>query len=153
MATVGNHIDAADILQRANLVLWRNATSFRPGADFMPWAVTIAKYEILSYYRDRGRDRHVFSEDVASLMLQTVQEECADPTERQLALRTCLAELPEKSRRLIRLRYESEKTMLQIAETLRRSENAVKCAFVRVRKLLEACVKQRLAAESVSASP
>ncbi|QDV74353.1 RNA polymerase sigma factor [Planctomycetes bacterium K2D] len=148
LATIGNRTDAHDILQRTNLVLWKNAASFRPGAPFMPWAITIAKYEIRSYYRERGRDRHVFSEDVAMLMLQTVQEEVADPTERQYALRHCLGDLPAKSRRLIQLRYESEFTLQQIAEKLRQTESAVKSAFARVRRSLEACVERRLAAES-----
>lgn len=146
LSAIGNRADAHDILQRTNLVLWKNATSFRPGAAFMPWAVTIAKYEIRSYYRERGRDRHVFSEDVAELMLQTVQEEFVDPTERQDALRRCLDELPAKSRRLVNLRYESEFSTKQIAETMRQSESAVKSAFARVRRSLEACVERRLAA-------
>lgn len=145
---VGNHNDASDILQQTNMVLWKNAESFRSDAEFMPWAVTIARYEVLSYYRDSSRDRHVFTEDVASLMLQTACEEVDDPEERRKALRKCVEGLPNKSREMICLRYENEKSIRQIAESLQRTENAVKCAFLRVRKTLEACVDRQLKAES-----
>ncbi|WP_197525441.1 sigma-70 family RNA polymerase sigma factor [Pseudobythopirellula maris] len=145
-AALGNHNDAADVMQRTNLVLWKNAASFRPDAEFMPWAVTIAKYEILSFYRDRSRDKLVFSSEVASLLMQSAQDEVADPGERQDALRTCLKTLPKKSRQMIQMRYEEGGTLLQIAENLGRTENAIKCAFLRVRRALENCVERQLKA-------
>lgn len=147
-AAVGNHNDTSDILQRANLVLWKNAGGFRPGAPFMPWAITITKYEVLSHYRDRSRDRHVFAEDVAMLMFQTAQERMSDPNDRQVALRECVEQLPKTSREMVRLRYESGDSIRQIAEALDRSDNAIKCAFLRIRKSLEQCVERQLQAES-----
>lgn len=147
LASIGDHNDAFDILQRTNLVLWKSVENFRPGSDFLPWAMTIARYEILSYYRDRGRDRHVFTEEVATLMIQAVQDRTPDPTARQLALRRCVSELPVKSRDLIRRRYELGQSIQEIADSLRRTENAIKCSFLRVRKSLQQCVSRRLGVE------
>jgi len=51
---------ARDILQEANLVLWRRRESFAPGTSFAAWAYKIAFMQVLAHRRDLGRDRHVF---------------------------------------------------------------------------------------------
>ena len=148
LASLGSIADVADVLQRTNLALWKNAASFRLDAPFMPWAVTIAKYEILSYCRDRSRDRHVFTEEVAALMLQSAREEIPEVGDRQVALRKCLRELTDKNRDLLNQRYFDKKSVAQISGSVKRSENAVKCAFVRIRKSLQQCIENRLKSES-----
>lgn len=148
LASLGNHNDASDVLQRTNLALWKNASNFRSGSEFMPWAVTIAKYEILSFCRDRSRDRHVYPEDLAELMLETACHEVADPVDRLEALRHCLSKLPPKHSDLLQLRYYEEKSISQIAEVLRRTENSVKSAFVRIRRTLQKCIQRRLKSPS-----
>ena len=149
MASLGRAADVPDVLQRTNLTLWKNAASFRPGSKFMPWAITIAKYEILSYCRDKSRDRHVFPEDIAALMLDTVSEICPDPNDRVAALQECLSKLPARHHSLLELRYYEGKPIYQIAETLKRTENAVKCTLVRVRRSLQECIEERLRSTSV----
>jgi RNA polymerase sigma-70 factor, ECF subfamily len=144
LAALGSYDDAAEVLQRTNLVLWRNAKSFRAGADFMSWAVTLAKYEIMSFYRDRRRDRHVFSEELATLMLQTAADDLPNISERHTALRECVAQLPTTSREMIRLRYEDRKPIQQIAERLERTDNAIKSALLRIRKSLATCIRRRV---------
>jgi RNA polymerase sigma-70 factor, ECF subfamily len=144
LAALGNLDDAMEVLQRTNLVLWRNARNFRPEAEFMPWAITLAKYEIMSFYRDRGRDRHVFSEEVATLMLQTAAAELPDLTDRMMALRDCVNKLPAASQEMLRLRYGSRASIAQIAEQLNRTQDAIKSALARVRKSLEGCIDRRI---------
>jgi RNA polymerase sigma-70 factor (ECF subfamily) len=144
LASLGNYADTADVLQRTNLVLWKKAREFRPGAPFLPWALTIARYEILSFVRDSKRDRHVFDSDVAELMLDVATEDAADPNDRRLALRACLEKLPGHNRELLWMRYGDERSIRQIATVSSRSEDAVKSLFLRIRKALERCVEARL---------
>lgn len=144
LATLGNAEDAGEVHQRTNLALWRNAAAFRLGADFMPWAITIAKYEVLSFYRDQSRDRHVFVEDVALLMLDTASKGVERLEERQEALRQCVTQLEEPSQAILRLRYEDEKSIAEIAESTKRTADAIKSALLRIRKALERCVTLRL---------
>ncbi len=141
MASLGRVADVPDVLQRTNLALWKSTSNFRPGSTFMPWAITIAKYEILSYCRDRSRDRHIFPEDIAALMLDTAREVCPDPTERQEALQHCLEKLPNKHHTMLHLRYYEGRSISQIAEIMKRTENAIKCTFVRVRRTLQECIE------------
>jgi RNA polymerase sigma-70 factor (ECF subfamily) len=141
LASLGNYADTADVLQRTNLVLWKKAGEFRSGADFLPWALTIARYEILSFLRDSQRDKHVYSADVATLMLDAAGVEAIDQDERQLALRKCLEKVPRHSRDLLWQRYGAEKSIRQIATESQRSEDSVKSLFLRLRKSLERCVE------------
>jgi RNA polymerase sigma-70 factor (ECF subfamily) len=144
LASLGNYADTADVLQRANLTLWKKAREFRTGAEFLPWALTITRYEILAYLRDHRRERLVFSDDVAKLMLDVAASEVSDPGNRQVALRQCLEKLPHRSRELLWRRYDEDKSIRQIATDTERTEDSVKCLFLRIRKTLEHCVEATL---------
>ena len=141
LASLGNYANTADVLQRTNLTLWNKAREFHPGADFLPWAIAIARYEILSFLRDHQRDRLVFSEDVAKLMLDAAVEGASDMDDRQLALRKCLKKLPHRSRELLRQRYDTSRSIKQIASDSKRSTDSIKSLFLRIRKTLERCIE------------
>jgi RNA polymerase sigma-70 factor (ECF subfamily) len=146
LAALGNHADADDVLQRTNLVLWKKAGEFRPGADFVPWALGIARFEVLSFLRTRRRERHVFSADVALLMLDAAAEVIHAPGDRQIALAKCLERLPGRSRNLLWQRYNQEKSIKEIASETGRTDDSVKCHFLRLRKALERCIDSAMKA-------
>ena len=150
LAALGNYDDASEVLQRTNLVLWRNARKFRPEAEFMPWAVTLARFEVMSFYRDRSRDRHVFTEELALLMLQSAETEKVDLVDRQAALRQCIAQLPQTSREMVAMRYESRTSIAAMATRMERTENAIKSALVRIRKALAECITKRMEVDSAT---
>jgi RNA polymerase sigma-70 factor (ECF subfamily) len=150
LAALGNYDDASEVLQRTNLVLWRNARKFRPEAEFMPWAVTLARFEVMSFYRDRSRDRHVFTEELALLMLQSAETEKVDLVDRQAALRHCIAQLPQNSREMVAMRYESRTSIATMATQMERTENAIKSALVRIRKALAECITKRMEIDSAT---
>lgn len=144
LACIGNYTNTADVLQRTNLTLWKKAGEFQRGAKFLPWAFAIARFEILSFLRDHQRDRLVFSEDVSKLMLDIAAEDANDANDRQLALRQCLEKLPFRSRELLGQRYDKGNSIKQIAENSKRSEDAIKSLFLRIRKSLEKCIESTL---------
>jgi RNA polymerase sigma-70 factor, ECF subfamily len=143
-ASLGYRGDVPDVLQRTNLALWKNSANYQPGTTFLAWAVTIAKFEILAHCRDKSRDRHVFPEDIASLMLSIANDACPDPTDRQEALQHCLAKLPRRQRDMLQLRYYDGCSMAEIAKKSKQTENAIKCTLVRVRKALQRCIEAQL---------
>lgn len=144
LASLGNYADTADVLQRTNLILWKKAREFRPGAEFLPWALTVARYEILAFFRDSQRDRLVYNSDVAELMLDAAAVEAIDSDDRQLALRKCLEKAPRRSMDLLWQRYGAEKSIRQIAADANRSEDAVKSLLLRIRKVLQRCIEAEL---------
>jgi RNA polymerase sigma-70 factor (ECF subfamily) len=144
LASLGNYANTADVLQRTNLTLWNKAREFRAGAEFLPWAIAIARFEILSFLRDHQRDRLVFSEDVAKLMSDAAIEGVSHTDDRQLALRKCLERLPQRSRELLGQRYDKSKSIKQIALDSKRSADSIKSLFLRIRRTLERCIETTL---------
>jgi RNA polymerase sigma-70 factor, ECF subfamily len=140
----GSGHEAADVLQKTNLALWKNAGKFRVGTPFMPWAVTLAKYEVLAYCRDKARDRHIFPEDVAELMGAAASEMVEGLADRIEALKSCLGTITQRQRDLLAKRYFDGSSIAQIAAGMQRSDSAVKSALARVRKALQACIDHRL---------
>jgi RNA polymerase sigma-70 factor (ECF subfamily) len=141
VAALGNQTNAADVLQRTNMVLWKKAREFRPDADFLPWALAIARYEVLGFLRDHQRDRHVFADDVVSLMLEVAADEVAEQADRVAALRSCLEKMQGKSRKLLWKRYSEDLSIKQIAQATGRSEDSIKSHLLRLRKRLEQCIQ------------
>ena len=149
LASLGNYANTADVLQRTNLTLWKKAHEFHPCAEFAPWALAITRYEILAFLRDHRHDRHVFSDDVAELMLDAAVSEVPDPGDRQVALRKCLEKLPRRSQELLWRRYDADKSIKEIASETDRSEDSVKSLFLRIRKALERCIEMTLKLDGV----
>jgi RNA polymerase sigma-70 factor (ECF subfamily) len=64
------------------------------------------------------------------------------------ALRQCVDELAEHSRKLIRRRYETEESIRDISRDLGKKENAVKTALFRIRQALRRCVEGKLGTQA-----
>ena len=63
---------------------------------------------------------------------------------RQRALDDCVAALPERSRRLLSLRYESRASMEQVSSATGQTFEGATKALYRVRKALQECVERKL---------
>src|SRR5215217_4251332 len=53
---LGDVNDANNVLQQANLVLWRKIDEFDINTNFHLWARKVAYYQTLAFLRDRKRD-------------------------------------------------------------------------------------------------
>ena len=144
LAAVGNYTYCDDVLQQTNLVLWKKAGEFRPDEPFLPWALAVARYEILAFYRDRQRERLIFRQNVAELMVETSLPEIEDVTERQHALRQCIKKLPELQQEMLKLRYVVNAPTSEISRVTKRSRDGVKSLLLRIRKALKKCIETRL---------
>ena len=63
-------IDAEDVLQEANLVLWRKFGGFEPDTDFLAWACRVAFFEVQNFRRTAGRDRLMFNNDLVEQLAE-----------------------------------------------------------------------------------
>jgi RNA polymerase sigma-70 factor (ECF subfamily) len=149
LALVQNLADAEDLYQQTALLLWEKFDQYQPGTDFGSWATTVAHYTALNFLRRQSRRRALFSE-AALQRLNAMQSEMRtiDCTARSEALVHCVAALPEGERRLVRLRYQGEQSVQDIAESEQRTVGAVYTALSRIRKSLLACVERRVAKEA-----
>jgi RNA polymerase sigma-70 factor (ECF subfamily) len=144
VSLLGDVNEARDVLQETNLVLWRRSADFAEGTDFTAWSRTIAHFQVLAYLRDKKRDRLVFDGELLQQLAQRPQP-AEDSEARHVALRHCLAELPDGPRLLISQRYRSGSSIRELARRLGKSEGALKVALSRIRKRLMDCIEKRLA--------
>ncbi len=149
LALVQNLADAEDLYQQTALLLWEKFEQYQPGTDFGSWATTVAHYTALNFLRRQSRRRALFSA-AALERLSAMQDEIktSECTARSEALVQCVAALPAVERRLVRLRYEGDRSVQDIAQTEQRTVGAVYTALSRIRKSLLACVERRVAKEA-----
>lgn len=144
MAALGDFASSQDVLQKTNLTIWDKAEEFRPDAEFLPWAIGIARYQILAYFRDKKRERLTFCPELSDILAGLAEKQIVHVSERQAALRECLRALPGKSRLLINQRYGEDRSLGEIGQKLGKSVPAVKGLLFRIRSRLADCIEWRL---------
>ncbi|MDR3636086.1 MAG: sigma-70 family RNA polymerase sigma factor [Isosphaeraceae bacterium] len=146
VALLGDVHEARNVLQETNLELWRKSSDFVVGTDFAAWSRTTAHFKVLAFLRDKKRDRHLFDEALLNQIAHRSQPDEDDDALR-IALRHCLAALPDHLRWLIGRRYGSGLSIREIAQRVGKSEGALKVTLSRARKQLVHCIERRLAAD------
>ena len=135
-----------DLLQETALVLWRKFDTYDPARSFGAWARGIA----LNLAR-QNQDKKKTADLALSIPALEAVSRAYDATpefgsDRQEALRACLEGLPDQSRRLLTLRYESALSLDSIARRMEKRLEAVHMMLSRIRSKLLQCVRQKLAA-------
>lgn len=140
---LGDPHAAENVLQETSIVLWRKADEFAPGTNFSAWAHKVAYWQARAYVRDRGRDRHVFSEELMSQLTSQSVSAAVEP-ESRLALRDCLKNVRREHLEMLRHRYEDGLPIRDIADAVGRTEVAVRAALMRLRRSLQRCIESKL---------
>jgi RNA polymerase sigma-70 factor (ECF subfamily) len=136
--------DVSDVLQETNLVLWQSRNRFKPGTNFLAWAFTIARLEVL---HNRGRAKRNGHIVLSPELLDMIAEELSDTEDHEAylnALETCKSKLPDKQRELIEIRYQPGRSLEEFAEKTGRKGSALRVALLRIRVALRKCVEQSL---------
>ncbi len=143
--------DADDLFQDGMTVMWRKFDQFKPGTNFAAWAVQIMRYQILEYRRNAARGKRVLMEDslFEALMdhIPTIQDEAAARIE---ALRKCQALLDDRAKRLLKMRYERNISIGEIASYLKVSRRHVYHVLGQINSVLLRCMRRTLAQGSHS---
>lgn len=144
---VGNAADADDVLQNTYLIMWKKRADFHGKGNFLTWACSFAKLQVFSYRKKHKRHRqHAVEEEVLDAIASEVERQFDDREDRLLALRSCLASLPERQRELLTLRYFESKSSAAIADLRDTSENVIHVTMHRVRKALLRCIRTKMTA-------
>lgn len=142
--------DADDVMQEVSVVLWRKFDSFREGADFRAWAFGVARFEVLAWLRDRGRDRMVLDEEVVARIAGEAEE--AEPRlERQReALEECMEKVAPEQRELLMQAYSGGRRIQEVAAGSGRTVPGFYQWLHRMRRLLLDCIQRALTQEASS---
>ncbi|MBI1369629.1 MAG: sigma-70 family RNA polymerase sigma factor [Planctomycetes bacterium] len=135
---------AHDVLQNTNRVLWEKAEWYDRNVPFMTWACGLARNQVRAFLRDRKRDRHVFSDDVADLIATEAERQHDRADHRLAALHQCLDKLPAPQRQMLRDRYGPEGSVAQMAAQRGRPAASISMTLGRIRRRLAECVRRHL---------
>ena len=112
--------------------------------DFRRWAFGVARFEALAFRRDRARDRHVFSEDLISLLEAEATEAGEQSDREEQALQGCLKKLPKAQRELVEVAYAPGARIDELAREAGRTPMALYKSLHRIRMALAACIRESL---------
>jgi RNA polymerase sigma-70 factor, ECF subfamily len=134
-------VDAEDVLQETNLVLWRKFDQYQPGTNFFAWACSITRFEVLKYRERRARAAKLLDPDVFDQLAEVAISEVERLDEfHRRALLDCMERLSAGDRDLMRKRYSEAMEVQAIAAAMNRSPNAVSKSLGRIRRLLLDCI-------------
>jgi RNA polymerase sigma-70 factor (ECF subfamily) len=137
--------DVDDLAQEVFLAALRNLPTFRRGDDFGAWLRGIARNKLLVYFRTRARHNLAlqrFRDEVASLIaddLERAAESDRDEVIEKLLL--CIAQLPERLRRVVRGGLDGEKPA-DLAKELATSVGMIYNLHYRANQLLRVCLQK-----------
>ncbi|MEX2214868.1 MAG: sigma-70 family RNA polymerase sigma factor [Phycisphaeraceae bacterium] len=139
-----NADDAQEVMQETAVALWRRFDTYDQNLPFAPWACGFARLEVLKHYRNRKGLPCPLSEEVIERLASQYDGELDDLNRRRQALDDCLRKLPPKDSSLVRIRYETNTTIREMAQRDGASEHTLYKALERIRRALFDCVTQSL---------
>lgn len=111
------------------------------------WCRGVARNRILQYWRTKRRDKVLANSsllDLVDVAFEENREEKERLDQNRHALRKCMETLPDKSSRILKMKYSHNLEMKSIAEKIGKSTDAVKMLVCRIRKSLRKCIETRL---------
>jgi RNA polymerase sigma-70 factor (ECF subfamily) len=134
-----------DVVQEIALTLWKEFHRYDPQRPFGAWARGVAANKVMQRWDQAGRTPRPFSPEAVQALLDACDRAEVKASWRAEALEDCVEQLPEKSRRLLTLRYGESSKIERIAAELNSTVDAVYQALSRLRIRLAECVERRLA--------
>jgi RNA polymerase sigma-70 factor (ECF subfamily) len=136
--------DADDVMQEVAVVLWRRFGEYGEKENVRRWAFGVAKYKVLSWQRDRGRDRHLFNDAITSNLADRAQTLTDRLAAQRQALAACLDKLPPDQRRIVDAAYAPGAMMKEISRAMGWTPMALYKRLHRIRLLLLECTRRML---------
>lgn len=143
---VPNSQDADDVQQNISSVLWEKFDQYRQGEDFARWACGVARLEVLKYRQQQRRLRTLtLNEQLADRVMDDIFHASIDANIIYEAMRACLEKVSALGCRILKLRYESKKSVAEIARETGSTEAAVYKSLQRIHDALYDCIEAELA--------
>lgn len=136
--------EVEEILQRTAVALVRKFHEFDRERSFVAWAIGVAKFEVLAYWREKSSDRHVFDNTLIEELAEGYRRVAEEQTPLREWLTQCVAELDGRAHEAIRLRYAKQMKTLEIAAAMSLSPGAARVLLTRARTSLRMCMEERL---------
>ena len=147
-SAIYNRADAQDVLQRVALRAYQKFDKYDEAQPFQGWVFGIAKFEVLGYFRDHGRNMEVIDSEISERLADNMEDQSEiishEEEERRERLEKLLTQLPSKAQELIRLRFFENREYDDIAKLLNTNEGAVRTAISRIIAKLRGMAKMSM---------
>ena len=131
-------------------MLWEKFDSFRDAADFRAWAFGVARFAVLAWLRDRGRDRLVLDEEVITKIAGETAEDEPRLARQREALEHCMQKVPQDQRELLMQAYQPDCRIQEVAQDSGRTVTGFYQWLHRMRKSLLDCIRRAMTQEVAS---
>lgn len=144
LSLTGNFADADEVMQEVRCRLWEELDRFEEGTSFPAWAMTVARFEVMSWQKRRARSKVCYSQGLIDTLAQELPALLEEADQRAHALGQCMDRLPADSRALLGRVYGEGWRIAAAAKETGRSEAAVYKTLQRARHWLRDCITRRL---------
>jgi len=152
MKILKNREEAEDVSQDVFVKIYQALHTFRGDSKFSTWVYKIAYYRSLDYLKKQGRSISANSVDISNLYNIAAIENTLyslETNERNIAIKSAIAELPENDGVVITLHYFEELSLKEISEIMSLPANTIKVRLFRIRKRLAELLKNKLKPETI----
>ncbi|MCM8527322.1 MAG: sigma-70 family RNA polymerase sigma factor, partial [Lentisphaeraceae bacterium] len=136
-----------EILQDVCVVVVKKSGDFEEGTNFGAWVRQIARFKIQEKWREQKKQKLLLSQQAIDALEIAESENSVTGQERLKALINCRKKLPEKSRKIINLRYERKLKCEVIAHKVGATKTSIHMSLSRIRASLAKCINKSLSSE------
>lgn len=132
-----------DIVQNTSLKALQKFPEYDESRAFLPWALGIAKFEILGHQRDSARNRLVGNSELLDSYTQAWADMAPPLSDEAAALQHCMGKLKGRARTIIKLRYATGQNSDAIANDMNLTSSNVRTILKRTRQALRKCIENQ----------
>ncbi|AQQ09202.1 RNA polymerase sigma factor SigV [Sedimentisphaera cyanobacteriorum] len=140
LSMVPNRTEADDIMQEASIVMMEKFEELSSSEEFLPWAFTVAKFQVLKYLKKKG-DRAVLNEKLIRMLSEQSRKRSENLDDWIDALQECVGKLPNLDRELVDMKYNQQCTANEIAGHTGLPAPKVYRRIYKIHELLQRCVR------------
>lgn len=147
---VPNNSDAEDIYQEVLSEMWNKFDTFKLGTDFIAWAITIAKYKVLTFRRNSRNSKMQFNSKIYEFLESAASSKISSLHEHLDVLKKCIQGLSKNERVLLKLRYENDMTFQKMSLRTGKHSSALHRIMAAVHSKLALCIRRTLRLEEIA---
>ena len=138
-----------DVAQEVFVVAYRRREHFDNEKDFGKWLRGIARNLVMNERRKEARHARIMAGPFTDLMLEDQSAESPEDTTETArlveAMNDCIGQLPERSRDLLRKRYDAENDASKLSSLFNMRPDAIRQSLTRIRAWVKRCIESKLA--------
>ena len=139
---LGKRADAEDVFQETFLRAWSHLNSFRSGGNFTHWIKRIATNLCIDRLKARQREHAYERTQVEEIESWQEEEQYAEQGENEIVSQL-LTQLPATHRAAVVLFYLEDRSVEEVARTLKQKPGTIKVWLFRAREKMKAVVEAK----------